>query len=71
LILLVLGTQKQGLGPEEVMADSPLYGNDEKSQKAKGLPFEVISPVIVKLQGNDFSLADFRLRHEAIDTACP
>jgi len=70
LIPLVEGTQKRGLGPEEVLVDS-LYGSDENCEKAKELGVEVLSPVMGKPQGDHFTLADFSLGDETSVTTCP
>ena len=70
LIPLVEGTQKRGLGPEEVLVDS-LYGSDENCEKAKELGVEVVSPVMGKPQENTLTLTDFTLSDEATVSACP
>jgi hypothetical protein len=70
LIPLIEATQRRGLGPEEVLADS-LYGSDENCEKAKELGVEVVSPVMGKPQGNSLTLTDFTLSQEATVSACP
>lgn len=70
LIPLLEATQKRGLGPEAVLADS-LYGSDENCEKAKALGVEVISPVMGKPQGNPLTLTEFTMRDEATVSACP
>ena len=49
MIPLIEATQKRGLGPEDMLADS-LYGSDENCERAKELGVEVVSPVMGKPQ---------------------
>lgn len=70
LIPLLEATQKRGLDPEAMLADS-LYGSDENCEKAKALGVEVISPVMGKPQKNALTLSDFVLTSEAAVSACP
>jgi hypothetical protein len=70
LIPLIEATQKRGLGPEEMLADS-LYGSDENCEKAKSLGVEVVSPVMEKPQGKPLTLSDFTFRPETTVDACP
>jgi len=65
LIPLVEGTQKRGLGPEEVLVGS-LYGSDENCEKAKELGVEVVSPVMGKPEGDHFTLADCPQGHAPV-----
>jgi hypothetical protein len=70
LIPLIEATQKRGVGPEQMLADS-LYGSDENCGKAKALGVEVVSPVMGKPQENSLTLTDFALTSEATVSACP
>ena len=70
LIPLIEATQKRGVGPEQMLADS-LYGSDENCGKAKALGVEVVSPVMGKPQETALSLTDFALTSEATISACP
>jgi len=70
MIPLIEATQKRGLGPEDMLADS-LYGSDENCEKAKELGVEVVSPVMGKPQGKTLTLPDFTLGQEATVSACP
>jgi len=70
MIPLIEATQKRGLGPEDVLADS-LYGSDENCERAKELGVEVVSPVMGKPQGKTLTLTDFTLGQEATISACP
>jgi len=69
LIPLIESTQKRGLGPKEVTADS-LYGSDENCQKAKNLGVEVVSPVMGKAPEGAVTLADFTTTEEGAVTVC-
>ena len=69
LIPAIQDTQKRGLGPKEVLADTA-YGGDDNCEQAKALGVEVVSPV----KGTDkkgLSLADFTLSERGKITACP
>jgi hypothetical protein len=70
LIPLIEATQKRGVGPEQMLADS-LYGSDENCGKAKALGVEVVSPVMGKPQETALTLTDFALTSEATVSACP
>jgi hypothetical protein len=70
LIPLIEATQKRGVGPEQMLADS-LYGSDENCGKAKALGVEVVSPVMGKPQETALTLTDFVLTSEATVSACP
>ena len=70
MIPLIEATQKRGLGPEDMLADS-LYGSDENCERAKELGVEVVSPVMGKPQGKTLTLTDFTLGQEATVSACP
>jgi hypothetical protein len=70
LIPLIEATQKRGLGPEDLLADS-LYGSDENCEKAKALGVEVVSPVMGKPGGKTLTLTEFTLTSEATVSACP
>ncbi len=70
LIPMIEETQKKGLGPEEVLADS-LYGSDENCEKAKELGVEVVSPVMGRNSEKELTLKDFVLSEDGTVKSCP
>ena len=69
-IPLIESTEKLGLKPKEVTADTA-YGSDENCQKAKDLGVEVTSPVMGKLDEGSVSLTEFTMNSENEITSCP
>ena len=69
-IPLIEATEKLGLKPEAVIADTP-YGSDENCEKAKTMGVEVISPVMGKLGENSVPLTAFTMNSENEITSCP
>ena len=63
-------TQKKGLGPKELLADT-LYGGDTNCEKAKEMGVEVLSPVSGKVKEDVLTLADFELSDNGVVRACP
>jgi len=70
LIPLIETTQKQDLGPWEVLADS-LYGSDDNIEKAKALGVEVVSPVMGAPVDTNITLANFVMTAKGEVTSCP
>jgi hypothetical protein len=70
LIPAIESTQKRGLGPEELEADS-LYGSDENCEQAKKHGVELIAPTMGSTKGNKISLSDFEISAEGQIIACP
>jgi hypothetical protein len=69
-IPLIESTEKLGLKPEAVIADTP-YGSDENCEKAKTMGVEVITPVMGKLGEDSMSLTEFSMNSENEITSCP
>jgi hypothetical protein len=69
-IPLIESTEKLGLKPEAVIADTP-YGSDENCEKAKIMGVEVITPVMGKLGEDSMSLTEFSMNSENEITSCP
>jgi Transposase DDE domain/Transposase domain (DUF772) len=69
-IPLIESTEKLGLKPEAVVADTP-YGSDDNCEKAKTMGVEVTSPVMGKLGEGSVSLTEFTMNSENEITSCP
>jgi hypothetical protein len=69
-IPLIESTEKLGLKPEAVIADTP-YGSDENCEKAKTMGVEVVSPVMGKLGEDSVPLTEFTMNSENEVTSCP
>jgi len=69
-IPLIESTEKLGLKPEAVIADTP-YGSDENCEKAKTMGVEVVTPVMGKLGEGSVPLTEFKMNSENEITACP
>ena len=69
-IPLIESTEKLGLKPETVVADTP-YGSDENREKAKTMGVEVVSPVMGKLGEDTVPLTAFTMNSENEITLCP
>jgi len=69
-IPLIESTEKLGLKPEAVVADTP-YGSDENCEKAKTMGVEVVSPVMGKLGEDSVPLTEFTMNSENEVTSCP
>lgn len=69
-IPLIEATEKLGLKPEEVIADTP-YGSDENCEKAKTMGVEVVSPVMGKLGEDSVPLTAFTMNSKNEITSCP
>ena len=63
-------TQKRGLGPAEVLADT-LYGSDDNCQAAATLGVEVVAPVSGPPPVGKLSLADFTFAADETILTCP
>jgi hypothetical protein len=70
LIPAIESTQKQGLGPDELEADT-LYGSDENHQTAKSMGVKLISPVKGGPEKSDVSLSEFEFLKTGHVLACP
>ncbi|MBN1833633.1 MAG: transposase [Deltaproteobacteria bacterium] len=71
LIPAIESSQKRGLGPEEVLADT-LYGSDENSQRAEELGVEVVSPAKSgKEKADSIHLSDFTVSEKGDVSSCP
>lgn len=70
LIPAIKDTQRRGLGPEEVLADTT-YGGDDNCVKAEEIGVEVVSPAPGPDTQKAISLADFNLSERNKVTACP
>jgi hypothetical protein len=69
-IPLIEATEKLGLKPEAVIADTP-YGSDENCEKAKTMGVAVVSPVMGKLGEDSVPLTAFTMNSENEITFCP
>ena len=69
-IPLIESTEKLGLKPEAVVADTP-YGSDENCEKAKTMGVEIVSPVMGKLGEDSVPLTEFTMNSENEVTSCP
>lgn len=70
LIPAIESTQKRGLGPDELEADT-LYGSDGNYQGAKSMGVELVAPVKGKSKENSLSLSEFELSGQGHVLACP
>ena len=70
LIPAIESTQKRGLGPKELEADT-LYGSDKNHQRAKSMGVELVAPAKGKEKKDAVSLSDFELSDEGHVLACP
>ena len=70
LIPAIESTQKRGLGPDELEADT-LYGSDGNYQGAKSMGVELVAPVKGKSKENSLSLSEFELSGRGHVLACP
>ena len=70
LIPAIESTQKRGLGPAELEADT-LYGSDGNYQGAKSMGVELVAPVKGKSKENSLSLSEFELSGKGHVLACP
>lgn len=70
LIPAIKDTQRRGLGPEEVLADTT-YGGDDNCVNAEEMGVEVVSPAPGPDTPKAISLADFSLSKWNKVTACP
>ncbi len=69
-IPLIESTEKLGLKPEAVIADTP-YGSDENCEKAKTMGVEVVSPVMGNLGEDSVPFTAFTMNSENEITLCP
>jgi len=70
LLPAIEDTQARGLGPKEVLADTP-YGSDDNCRQAAALKVEVVSPPPGLPPSTGLSLADFQISPEGQVLACP
>jgi len=69
-IPLIEATERLGLKPEEVIADTP-YGSDENCEKAKDMGVEVVSPVMGGPADDGVPITEFSMNSENEVTSCP
>lgn len=70
LLPAIESTQKRGLGPEELEADS-LYGSDENCEQAKEHGVDLIAPTMGAAKEDKISLSDFELSAKDQIVSCP
>jgi hypothetical protein len=70
LLPAIESSKKQGLSPEELLADTS-YGGDENGQKAKKLGVELISPTKSTKENDGITLSDFDLNEKGDVISCP
>lgn len=63
-------TQKRGLGPEELAADS-LYGSDDNYEQAQDRGVELIAPTMGSAQKDKLRLSDFKISTRGQVVSCP
>ncbi len=70
LIPAIKSTQKQGLGPEELAADS-LYGSDDNYEQAQERGVELVAPTMGATQKDKLRLSDFEISAKDQIVSCP
>ena len=70
LIPAIESTQKRGLGPEELAADS-LYGSDDNYEQAQERGVELIAPTMGSTQKDKLRLSDFKISARGQVVSCP
>jgi hypothetical protein len=70
LIPAIESTQKRGLGPEQLEADS-LYGSDENVESAKSMGVELVAPVMGGPEKSAVSLSEFEFSQKGHVLTCP
>ena len=70
LVPAIESSQKRGLGPNELEADS-LYGSDGNYQGAESMGVELVAPVKGKSKQNSLSLSEFKLSGQGHVLVCP
>jgi len=70
LIPAIESTQKRGLGPEELSADS-LYGSDDNYEQAQERGVELIAPTMGSTQKDKMRLSDFEISAKGQVVSCP
>jgi hypothetical protein len=70
LIPAIESTQKRGLGPEELAADS-LYGSDDNYEQAQECGVELIAPAMGSTQKDKLNLSDFEISARDQVVSCP
>jgi hypothetical protein len=70
LLPAIESSKKQGLSPEELLADTS-YGGDENGQKAKKLGVELISPTKSTKEKDGITLSDFDPNEKGDVISCP
>ncbi len=69
-IPLIESTEKLGLKPKAVVADTP-YGSDDNCEKAKAIGVEITSPVMGKLDEDSVPITAFTMNSDHEVTSCP
>lgn len=70
LVPAIEDTQKRGLGPQTVLADT-LYGGDDNEQFAKDKQIELIAPTFKGGNSTGISLSDFTFDDKGYVISCP
>ncbi len=70
LIPAIESTQKRGLGPEQLEADT-LYGSDENFETAKSMGVELVAPVMGGPEKSAVSLSEFEFSQKGHVLTCP
>jgi hypothetical protein len=70
LIPAIESTQKRGLGPEELEADS-LYGSDDNYERAQERGVELIAPTMGFTQKDKLNISDFEISAKGQVVSCP
>ena len=70
LIPAIESTQKRGIGPEELAADS-LYGSDDNYEQAQERGVELIAPTMGSTQKDKLRLSDFKISTRGYIVSCP
>jgi hypothetical protein len=70
LVPAIESTQKRGLGPDELEADT-LYGSDDNYQAAKSMGVELVAPVAGNKEKSVVSLSEFEFSKAGHVLSCP
>ena len=70
LVPAIESTQKRGLGPDELEADT-LYGSDDNYQAAKSMGVELVAPVSGNKEKSAVSLSEFEFSKKGHVLLCP
>ncbi len=70
LMPAIRDTQRRGVGPEKILADS-LYGSDDNCEAAKKVGVEIIAPTMGPSEDDKITLKDFSISEDGVVLFCP